>query len=223
MRQVGILSNQLSMTLVQTRQKLQPFIDNGFAHEDRKKKTRSNYAEMLRKVVNEKRVDQQSFDSVVHEFRKQIKQHMREREMFELDLLIARLSNLDDSKYNNELYKQLRLDIIHAQICLAGFFEWKQKNKLKQIKNASSLFTDSVKNDERAENVRKMLRSLPERQKSTFVRSGNRSSVFSRRSQMSNTSNTSILGGDFGNDTSMMSDNSRQNNNLKVDKSTSLQ
>lgn len=36
-REVGILSNQLGMTLVNTRQKLQPFIDEGVVHKDRKK------------------------------------------------------------------------------------------------------------------------------------------------------------------------------------------
>ena len=71
-----------------------------------------------------------------------------------------------------------------------------------------------------------MLRSLPENKKPTFVRSGFKSSMFSRRSQMTDTSNTSILGGgDLGYDTSMMSlsDISRQNNALNADKAVSLQ
>ena len=74
MREVGILSNQLSMTLVNTRQKLQPFIDCCYVHEDRKKKSKTNYGHLM-KVVEEKRIDG-GLDNVAKEYKKQIRTHM---------------------------------------------------------------------------------------------------------------------------------------------------
>ena len=52
---MGILSNQLGMTLVNTRQKLQPFIDEGVVHKDRKKVKRSEKADNETKI--ERRID----------------------------------------------------------------------------------------------------------------------------------------------------------------------
>lgn len=54
-REVGILSNQLGMTLVNTRQKLQPFIDEGVVHTDRKirkKKERLHDGIMIEKKLD---------------------------------------------------------------------------------------------------------------------------------------------------------------------------
>ena len=54
-REVGILSNQLGMTLVNTRQKLQPFIDEGVVHKDRKKAKKSEKADNETKI--ERKID----------------------------------------------------------------------------------------------------------------------------------------------------------------------
>ena len=39
-KEVGIQSNHLAMTLVQTREKLKPFVDDGVVHKDRKRETK---------------------------------------------------------------------------------------------------------------------------------------------------------------------------------------
>ena len=52
--------------------------------------------------------------------------------MFELDYFINDLMmQLDDSRHSNEVYDALKMDIIHAQICLAHYFEWKEEQKTK--------------------------------------------------------------------------------------------
>ena len=49
------------------------------------------------------------------------------------------------------------MDIIHAQICVAKFFEWKQKQKDKQIALAKQMFNKALKKDIAAERRRTML------------------------------------------------------------------
>ena len=49
------------------------------------------------------------------------------------------------------------MDIIHAQICIAKFFEWKQKQKDKQIAMAKKMFNTALKKDLAAERRRTML------------------------------------------------------------------
>ena len=55
-KEVGILSNQLAMTLVNTRQKLQPFVDEGVVHKDRKKATKKNVDEVSKQRQQDSKV-----------------------------------------------------------------------------------------------------------------------------------------------------------------------
>ena len=44
---------------------------------------------------------------------------MLKREYVELEQVLKYFENLNELKWNNQLYEELRMDIIHAQICLA--------------------------------------------------------------------------------------------------------
>ena len=46
----------------------------------------------------------------------------------------------DDNPDNMKIYKELRMNIIHGQICLASFFKWKQDQRQKQVNNAQKSF-----------------------------------------------------------------------------------
>ena len=112
------------MTLVNTRQKLAPFVDDGFAHENRAKKKKIVVPLVVDRT--EKRIDA-TLELLVSDYRSKIKAHMRDREYHELDQLLNPLTTkLGDSRYDNELTKELRLDVIHGQICLANYHEWRQ-------------------------------------------------------------------------------------------------
>ena len=62
---------------------------------------------------------------------------------------------LDDTRYSDELYKYLRMDIIHGQICLANYFNWKQDLTKKQETEGKSLFEEIVLEDENMLKVKK--------------------------------------------------------------------
>lgn len=47
---------------------------------------------------------------------------------------------LDDNIDNVRIYKELRLSIIHGQICLASFFKYKRDVKDRQTKLANEKF-----------------------------------------------------------------------------------
>ena len=48
--------------------------------------------------------------------------------MFELETILNELAiTLDDNIDNINIYKELRMSIVHGQICLAAFFKWKKE------------------------------------------------------------------------------------------------
>ena len=202
-REVGILSNQLGMTLVNTRQKLQPFIDEGVVHQDRKRRKKDKKSE---EIKIERKIDC-TLHSEVAEYRAKIKDLMERRHVHELSHLLDQLiQKLDDSKYSDELYTMLRMDIIHGQICMAKYFNWKQELTLKRSAEGNTLFKEAVKNSEHAEKVKDMLKHLPDRQKSSHGRpasrassNGMRSGYYRATSQISKSSDSSygslFLGG----------------------------
>ena len=61
---------------------------------------------------------------------------MQERQYLELRKLIDHLSKKEDeTKFQQDIFKELRLDIIHGQICLAEYTKWKQDQKQKAYKD----------------------------------------------------------------------------------------
>ena len=59
------------------------------------------------------------------------------------ELMLAR----DDIPDNLKIYKDLRLNIIHGQICLASFFKWKRDVKEKQVGIATNTFKQALLED----------------------------------------------------------------------------
>ena len=57
----------------------------------------------------------------------------------------------DDSPDNMKIYAELRLDIIHGQICLASFFKWKRDLRQRQVNTAKSNFKLAILEDAAAE------------------------------------------------------------------------
>jgi len=47
--------------------------------------------------------------------------------LYELEQVLNELTlSQDDNPDNMKIYKELRMNIIHGQICLASFFKWKR-------------------------------------------------------------------------------------------------
>ena len=111
------------MTRVQTRSKLQPFIDEGVIYKDRK-------------IVRYKRDDEKMnhIDPEVEErimnYKDKIQACIREGTMFELEAIINELTlSMDDNIDNLRIYERLRMNLIHGQICLAHFWRWKDESR----------------------------------------------------------------------------------------------
>ena len=113
------MSNQLGLTLVQTRQKLQPFLDQGVVYKDRKiVKIDDNGDEKKNADIEERIVL----------YREKILHSIENKKMFELETILNELAiTLDDNIDNINIYKELRMSIVHGQICLAAFFKWKKE------------------------------------------------------------------------------------------------
>lgn len=61
-------------------------------------------------------------------YREKIYTCIAKKNVFELEQVLNELTTAqDDSPDNLMIYKQLRMNIIHGQICLASFFKWKRE------------------------------------------------------------------------------------------------
>ena len=91
---------------------MQPFIDEGVVHQDRKRQKKDKKSDNETKI--ERKIDC-TLHSEVAEYRSKIKELMEKRHVHELGHLLDNLTQkLDDSKYSDELYTMLRMDIIHG-------------------------------------------------------------------------------------------------------------
>lgn len=100
-----------------------PFIDNGFVHCSRKAKPKKRE---LKQDDSESSLDP-SMKLVIKEYRQKIRDHMRKREYSELEQVLQYLTTKSDqSMYARMLYNCLRMDIIHGQICMSKYTQWKQ-------------------------------------------------------------------------------------------------
>jgi len=127
------------MTLVNTRQKLQPFVDEGVVHKDRKKATKKNVDENAQKRKQDPRVIDK-----IREYRESIQDAIQQGKIWDMDKVLKEIMDLDDTPENNEIYKALRIYIVHGQIMWAQFFKWKRECKDKQVKNAKSMFSNAL-------------------------------------------------------------------------------
>ena len=92
-------------------------MDNGVVHKDRKrvvKKTSIQFGNQSKNLALKERII---------EYKEKIKELMVEKNIFALENLINELTmEMMETPDNQYLLQQLRLDIIHAQICTANFF-----------------------------------------------------------------------------------------------------
>ena len=120
-KEIGILSNSIRMDLIDTRKRLLPFIDDGFVHASRIRKPKRITTIKALKGDN---IEAQLKLSI-REYRERLRKHMHCREFNELEQCLHNLSILMESRNNAVLLRELRMDIIHAQICLSQYTRWK--------------------------------------------------------------------------------------------------
>ena len=76
------------------------------------------------------------------------------------------LHEMSNSVQINAIYRKLRFDLIHAQICLAEFFKWRRRNKELADKQARTQFKMHL--EETAEDLAKeQLERMNEHRKSS--------------------------------------------------------
>ena len=74
-------------------------------------------------------------------YRNKIHECIYMKKMFELEQVLNELTLArDDMPDSLKIYKELRMNIIHGQICLASFFKWKRDVKDRQVNVATETF-----------------------------------------------------------------------------------
>ena len=112
------------MTLVQTREKLKPFVDDGVVHKDRKRETKKasdDFVNQKKNAVLEERICA---------YKIKIQENIEDKNVTNLEKIVNELTmELDDGPDNLYLQQSLRLSIIHAQIFIREFFKWREAEK----------------------------------------------------------------------------------------------
>ena len=148
------MSNQLGLTLVITRQKLQPFVDEGVIYKDRKIVNKKKEQDTVKRKDAE-------LEERVTAYRDKIHDCITYKRLFELEQVLNELTlSQDDNPDNMKIYKELRMNIIHGQICLASFFKWKQDQRQKQVNNAQKSFRVAMMLDAKDAARRRALKQL---------------------------------------------------------------
>ena len=139
-REVKNLLDQLNGQLVITRQKLSPFLDEGFVHQDRKKRIGEDNA------PDTAHIDTRTLERIEQK-RKEILYSLVDSNTFDIEIQLAELTQAPDTLDANRLYNELRMDIIHGQIMLAKYLEFKNRQKEKEEKKAKQVYLDALRND----------------------------------------------------------------------------
>ena len=66
-------------------------------------------------------------DERIVAYKEKIQETIENSRLFELEQVLNELTlSQDDVPDNLKIYRELRMNIIHGQICLAMFFKWKR-------------------------------------------------------------------------------------------------
>jgi hypothetical protein len=108
-REVNGMHENLQLSLVLCRQKLAPFLDDGFVHKDRKKK-RSGPNDGLAAPKCNARIDNK-----IKEAKVLMTRALKDNKVFELETIIDSITlNKDGTKESDKIYNDLRLHLIHS-------------------------------------------------------------------------------------------------------------
>lgn len=107
-------------------------MDEGFVYKDRK---------IVKKDEEENKRRIPEVDMYVNKYRDRIKACIDDKKLFELEKILNELTlTLVDDADSLQVYKEVRMSIIHGQIMLANFFKWKREVKERQVELANKNF-----------------------------------------------------------------------------------
>ena len=97
------------MTLVTTREKLKPFVDDGVVHKDRKRQVKRGMVDFTNQKKNAE------LEERICEYKVKMIQAIQDRNIKTLENIVQELSgDLDETPDNDYVVSCLRLNIIHA-------------------------------------------------------------------------------------------------------------
>lgn len=129
--EVKMLQESVTNSLILTRQKLLPLMDEGFANKNRKKKKEVDEWTERAKKYNAQIQDQYK------QYSDRILELIKVKKTYELEKCLNEITmDLTNTVNINSLYTKLRLDIIHAQIMQTEFFKFKRVQKERADTNA---------------------------------------------------------------------------------------
>ena len=116
---------------------------------------------VVRKVDNENKRKDADLEERIVKYRDQISMCIEQKRYMELEMILNELtlSQIDDID-SIKVYEELRMSIVHGQICLAAFFKWKRDVKEKQVQLANQNFKNALIEDAKKEARRAALISF---------------------------------------------------------------
>ena len=97
------------MTLVQTREKLKPFVDDGVVFKDRKREAKKTNDDFFNQKKNAE------LEEKICGYKIRIQENIEEKNITQLEKIVGELTtDLDDNPDNIYMQQSLRLNIIHA-------------------------------------------------------------------------------------------------------------
>lgn len=139
-REVQALLDALDNMLVITQERLKPFLDNGFIHTDRQPKKNIGTTDAIQAMDSTTR-------KKVKEYKQQLFRCINKSKAHEIENILFDITDQKDTIESNKVYQELQNIIIHAQICLQKYHEWKNLTQLKQEERARRLYLEAIEQD----------------------------------------------------------------------------
>ena len=106
------------------RQKIQPFLNNGFNYKDRRHQavlTSANPEEISRRRQLAVR-----YKAKIDKYRRRLENAIGQKDVFEIEKILNDIMNNEEEC---ELWHHLRLEIIQAQLCMKAYYKWRAETR----------------------------------------------------------------------------------------------
>lgn len=144
------------MTLVATREKLKPFVDEGVVCKDRKRDPKKD----LSANINPKKAI--GLEERLTNYRLTIIEFIQQKNYKGLESLVKEFTMAHEDPENNYLADQLQYDIILCQLYLKRFAEWKEEQTSKLAQETKYMFNEAILIDIEREKAKEALDSIQE-------------------------------------------------------------
>mmetsp|Transcript_11502 Transcript_11502/g.17311 ORF Transcript_11502/g.17311 Transcript_11502/m.17311 type:complete len:145 (+) Transcript_11502:1104-1538(+) len=140
----------IGQSMLLSRHKLQPFLNEGFNYKDRRTNAGKSTADP--DELGRRKQVYIRFRHRVEKYRRKLEAVLKDKDVFKIEELLTEINTMDD---DSELHHHLRLEIIKAQLCMQAYYRWRQEMRDFTSQNAKDVLRHIMEKQKRKEEEKK--------------------------------------------------------------------